>query len=142
MQCESFCAHIAGFIESLAGADHAGKVRKRNTVVTARLFMDQGDVLSHFQYVLCFWQRGPLAHFLSRLLQLQTRLLFDASECSRRDISPRVRHRHPPRFGRMLELDMTSFLGDLHPAVRLQSGDYVLRIHEYLYTLGRATSSV
>jgi len=98
MQRQSFGAHVAGFIEILAGADHAGKVWKRDAVVAAGVFVDQGDVLSHF---------------LSRLFQLQTRLLFDASERSGRDISTRVGYRYPPRFGRMFELNMTSLLGDL-----------------------------
>jgi hypothetical protein len=76
------------------------------------------------------------------LFQLQSGLFFDASERSRRDISPWVRHGDSARFDRMLELDMTSFLSDLHPTVRLQGGDYALRIHEYLYTLRYWISSV
>src|SRR5205814_3747847 len=67
MQRESFCAHVAGFIESLAGADHAGKVRKRYAVVAAGLFMDQGDVLSHFLFtplLLAGRTAGPFSHLV------------------------------------------------------------------------------
>src|SRR2546423_974765 len=45
-----------------------------------------------------------------------------------------MRDRHPPRFGWMLELDMTSLLSDLNPTVCSNRGNDVSRIHEYLYT--------
>jgi hypothetical protein len=37
---------------------------------------------------------------------------------------------------------MTSLLGDLNPAIRLEGRDDVLRIHAYLYTLIANVSSV
>jgi hypothetical protein len=57
-------------------------------------------------------------------------------------ISLGMRNRHPSRFDRMLELDMTSLLGDLNPAIRLEGRDDLLRIDAHLYTLFAALSSV
>jgi hypothetical protein len=56
-------------------------------------------------------------------------------------ISLGMRNRHPSRFDRMLELDMTSLLGDL-TAIRLEGRDDLLRIDAHLYTLFAALSSV
>jgi hypothetical protein len=97
MQRQSLRAHIARFIQSLSGADDARKIRKRYAVVAIGLFVDQGDVLSHFLFILCYRQGGPLALFLfcCSLFQFQGSLLFDAPECAHRDISPGVRHGYP-----------------------------------------------
>jgi hypothetical protein len=69
-------------------------------------------------FILCWWQGGPQALLL---FQLQIRLLLDAPERAKRDVSLWVRHRHSSRFGRMLELNVASLLGNLLPTVCLQS---------------------
>jgi hypothetical protein len=87
--------------------------------------VDQGDILAHLLFILCCWQGGPLAYFAfcHSLFQFQVRLLFDAPKRAYRDIPLRMGHCHPPRFGRMLELDMTSLLGDLNPTICFKSGN-------------------
>jgi hypothetical protein len=76
--------------------------------------MDQGDVVRHWKLPQQFKSGLPL----------------DAPKGAFGDFPLGMHHRYSPWFGRMLELSVASFLGDLPPSVRQKRGNDLAAIHD------------
>jgi hypothetical protein len=100
--------------------------------------VDQRNILSHFLIILCCWQGGPqaLSLILVFAISVSAGLLLNAPERPHGYVSLGM------RFGWMLELDMTSLLRDLNPAICSKRGNDAPRIHKYLYTSNMLKLSV